>query len=278
LLAEQVSVPTLSSLRAHDGWIAAYSRSGLAAFFQERSITARSFAPRTVQLAPVASEGVALVSRAQLIASDGPELSQRSVLDGHAVMARFAGCTQPRGVGAQGTRVFIGCAEGLLQLLWDASQELFLPELIASDPQRVIAVRTTERFDGALLQLDAHTLGILGARGSTLRRVELAHDVLALELRRQGNLAMVLTADGVAHEVDLTRGIVTRSLTLLPNGADGAKLVLNHAYAYVADPRAARVLVLRLRTMQLEAELALDATAYDLALVGVPSSYTDERE
>jgi hypothetical protein len=279
LMAEQVDLPMLTSLRAHDGWITSYAAgTGTAALFQERSITARSFAPAVITLGKPSTDGVALVSRAQLIASDGTELSQRSVLAPDQQQARFAGCSAPRGIAAHGERVFVGCAEGLLQLSWDPMQELFVPELLAVGEPRVLDVRTGERLAGAAVQLGARTIGLVGARGAALRRVELGSDLVALQLRRQGNVLIALTVDGVAHELDLQTVSVTRSTPVLTGAALDTRMVLSHAYAYIADPQAPRVLVLRLRTMQLEPELTLSAPAHDLALVGVPGTYTDDRE
>jgi hypothetical protein len=282
LMAEQVQMPSLSSLIAHDGWLTAYdSSSGLAAFFQERSITAGSFAPASMALPATITGGVAAISRAQLIASEASELSQRSVLDPQQLLARFSGCSEPRGIAARGERVFVGCAEGLLELSWNASTELFEPVLSSVEGGRVLNVRTTERYDGAVLQIGERTIGLLGPRGPALRRIALSSDIVFLELRRQGNAALVLTQDGRAHELDLEMGALKRSTELLAALGHEKALVhvaLSHAYAYVTDPRASHVAVMRLRTMQRERDIPLHAPAYDVAVVGVPSNYTDERE
>jgi hypothetical protein len=143
LMAEQLPLPGLTSLLASDGWVTSYAAStGAAAFFQERSITARSFAPTTVPLAPPRTSGVAIVARAQLLASDGTQLSQRPIVDPAFAAAQFPGCSEARGMAAQGERVFVACAEGLLQLSWDSAQERFVSALLAtSEPSRAAASR-----------------------------------------------------------------------------------------------------------------------------------------
>ncbi|HEX5661349.1 MAG TPA: hypothetical protein VFX59_29370, partial [Polyangiales bacterium] len=276
LMTEQLRMPQLSSLLVSDGWVAAYDASaGAASFFQERSITARSFAPTMIALRPAVNRGVAIVARAQLIASDGTQLSQRPVIDPAVARSQFPGCSEARGAAAQGERVFVACAEGVLQLTWDSAQEVFVPQLlVTSEP--VQAVRTTARFEGALAQLGARGLWLLSGTGAPPRTVELASDIAAFELRRQGETAIVLTLDGSAHELELHDGRIVRS-TPVPVAAH-TRVALSHAFAYLSDPAAPRVLVLRLRTLQLEPELAIPAPAHDLTLVGVPSSYTDERE
>jgi hypothetical protein len=281
-LPEQLDFSMLSSLRWHDGWVSAYgATSGMATFFQERSITAGAFAPQSVPLVPAVTGGVALISRAQLIASEGPELTQRSVLAPTEVSARFTGCSEPQGIAARRDRVFIGCREGLLALRWDITQELFVPELLPVDGDRVVDVRTADSYDGAVLQMGARSLGLLGASGAPIRKVELPAQVVAFDIRRQGATMIVLTADGTVHELDLSTATTARSTVLYPplqELANEVHLVMSHAYAYVTDPRAPRVLALRLRTMQVEAELPLSDAPYDLAIVGVPATYTDDRE
>ncbi|MET0285476.1 MAG: hypothetical protein ABW352_13430 [Polyangiales bacterium] len=274
LMDEQVALPNLSSLRVNDGWTVSLAAStGAAALFQERSITARSFAPTFVSLAP-SSPGVALVAQAQLLASDGASLTQRSVLDPALDATRLASCTRARDAAANGERVYFACAEGVLRLTWVRAEERFAAQLLTTEAP-VEAVRTTARFDGVLLRIGARTLGLL-AEQAPLRLLELPSDIVALELRRQGGTALVLTVDGRAHELDLRSGSFSRTTSLPVTSR--TRMVLGHAHAYLTDPTAAQVLVLRLRTMQLEPALLLAAPAHDLALLGVPNTYTDERE
>jgi hypothetical protein len=226
LRAETLPVKAPIWFAGHDGWVTVRDAASTT-WFQERTLTARSFAPTTLA---TRGAGVALVSHAQLLSDDGSRVLQRSALDPTQELASFA-CGTPTSMRVVQDRVEVSCAEGLLALRWEGA-----------------------RF------------------ASSWRPAAIPPDVVDYAVHRSGR-AYALTRDGRLH--DLHAG---RSLPVLAPDVGRARLVLSHAYAYVADPRTRELPAIRLRTLAIEKRVVLEAAPHDITLLGVPPGYTDERE
>lgn len=289
LFDAQVELGALTSFSAHDGWIALYdAQRARSVVFQERSLSAGTFMPQIASLGGAVPQGIAIVSHTQwFVGESGPsgsaQLSERSATDAAIPSTRIDGCTAPIAAGAHEGLVFVGCTEGLLHLTFDPAQKRFVASMTTlGQGERVTRIGTAHRFPGALAQVAPNTLLVTNAQTGALRRASFPSTVIQLAVRRQGTSALVLTQDGALHELSLDSVEITRTVPVLgpqPELAEARpRLVLSHAYAYVSDPQAPRIVTVRLKTLAIEAELKLDGPALDVALVGLPETYTDYRE
>lgn len=275
------------ALTAYDGWVSVLDpRTGRASLFQERSVTAQRFMPAEVALGPGAAAGI--VVHAQLLAvtstPQGPSITQRSAVAPDEPPTRIAPCAAPAEVAAHEGAVYFACEAGLVTLTFSETMRTFAAATVNEGfDARPTRVRVTPGFDGAVADAGSRTLVVVRDGARPLRTV-FAREVLDFAVHRAGKTAVVLTGDGVVHEVLLQGGVVTRSIPLIAPRAetadpsDAPRLTLSHAYAYVADARRHDVPALRLRSFAVEQALPLDGAPADLTVVGMPPQYTDERE
>jgi len=292
LFDEQLEVASLSSFHAHDGWVSTYdAATGSAAFFQERSLTAQSFDPQATKQA-AAGEGVATISHAHLIISardenDDSYLSIRSIEAPDTELQRIDDCKQPREVASDTNHVLLRCAESLVILTFQETGSKVFSERAIPLPEpagRMALSQLTvlERSAHAVVKSSAESLSIIAlAEESSPWTTQLDTEPLRIAARRQGNAVIVLTADGSLSELDTETWKIVRTTPVLdPIETDDVvpALCLSHAYAYIADPRRSDIQVFRLRTWEVEDAIPLGASPRDVALVGMPASYTDSKE
>lgn len=291
LFDEQLEVTSLASLHAHDGWVATFdAATGSAAFFQERSLTAQSFGPQTTAQA-TAGDGIATISHAHLILSvrdeDDSYLSIRSIEAPDTELQRIDGCKEPRDVASDAEHVLLRCAENLLILTFQETGSKIFSEraLPLTDPVGRTALHqltVLERRARAVVKSGTDTLSVIALEeeGSPLT-VRLAAEPLRIIARRQENAVVVLLADGSLSELDTETWRVTRTAAVLDRiEADDVipAVCLSHAYAYIADPRGYDIQAFRLRSWKTEEAIPLGSSPNDVALVGMPASYTDSKE
>jgi len=292
LFDEQLEVSQVSSFSAYDGWVTVFdAASGNASFFQERSLAAKTFAPKA---SPVSAPhaGVATVSHAHLVVSvkdvgGASAITVRPVSAPERVVQSIAGCSAPSAIANHLDQVLIRCSEGVLVLRWQNAESPFSSTVVAlpevADATFPLLVKAHDRLTTAVTSNGRNSLILLDLAdvAATPHGVSLDADVVSVEIRRQGSAAVVLTSDGVLHEIDPLRHQIKRSERVAEPILDGAtipRFTLSHAYAYVVDPRQAEVVALRLRTWEVEQRIEVGGSPHDVAVVGMPANYTDDKE
>ena len=286
--AEQLTVQRVSSLVSHEGWVTVVDPgAGQVQLFQERGITAMAFRPVSVAVQPHA--GVALVSHAHLVMSEPTAdgewgIGVRDVLSPATRALHVPGCSEATAIAADGSDVYVACLEGVLHLRWTGNDVAGVRTnwvRAEGSATRPTLVRTAAGVGGAILRLGKRDLALLLNDDSVAGKVSFETDVLDVQVRRQANAAIVLTADGQLHEVLLpsfARDRTVRVVDAIEASMRPPRFALSHAYAYLADARSPDIAAVRLRTMQVESKLYVGGRPSDVSVAGMPLTYTDDRE
>ncbi len=292
LFDEQLALAQISSFTAYDGWVTAFdAASGGASFFQERSLTAQTFAPKASP-AGVPHAGVATVSHAHLVVSvkdagGASAITVRPVSAPDRAVQSVSGCSNPSAIANHLDQVLVRCAAGLLVLSWQDGASPFASTMVplpdAADLSSPALLRAHDTVGSAVVKSAPNELTLVDLANllNAPHAIPFDGDVLGAEIRRQGNAIVVMTSDGFLHELDVVKHRVKRSkkVTEPVLESDGTpRFTLSHAYAYVADPRQAEVVALRLRTWKVEQRIKVGGSPRDVTVVGMPPNYRDDKE
>ncbi|MDF1523521.1 MAG: hypothetical protein P1P87_12010, partial [Trueperaceae bacterium] len=186
-------------------------------------------------------------------------------------VATFDGCPELRAAAAWAGGVAFGCADGvlLIEALGDdtfAAHELANPEA-GPDGARVTALVGD---DGAAVLVGDFGQGLvrLDPVARTMTAIALPAVPLAMGFAEAGALLVVLTADGVLHEVDPATGAVGRSVAVIDAVADAAAaptLAVLGEHVSVTDSAHDAVAEVHVDAFEVERRLALPFTPRGLA-------------
>jgi hypothetical protein len=210
-----------------------------------------------------------------------PDLGSIDVVDrAGRTVATFESCPDLSGLATWAGGVAFGCADGvlLIEVLGDGT---FVAHRVANPEAGPAGARV------ATLVGDDDATALVGHFGQGLVRIDpvartmapivLPAAPLAMAHAEGGALLVVLTADGVLHEVDLATGALGRSVAVVDAVVDGdarPTLAVLGEHVYVADPAHDAVAEVHVGAFEVERRLTLPFTPGGLAGLAILGAAT----
>jgi hypothetical protein len=276
LRPEALELTGAPRLSVAGGWVTAHDGSVLAAF-QERSITAQSFAPRRL---PARGGRFGFVLGGTLVAADERgALATLDLLDEAADLMPLAGCANAQAPLVRADDALVFCDQGLVRV--DLAEGAVSVEALRLAPPLAVPAGSepsvlTEREGLALGALGPALLFAADLRGATTRTRALEDPVRAQHVHPRTGRWLTLTEGGVLSELDPETLESLGELSLCAPG-DCTQFALSQAYAYVADSKARQIRVVELDTLSEQPPIELDVEPGELVVLGLPPEYFDPR-
>ncbi|MFN2321792.1 MAG: hypothetical protein ABR510_02365 [Trueperaceae bacterium] len=195
-----------------------------------------------------------------------------------ATVATFEGCPGLHGQAPWATGVAFGCSDGVL-LVEARSGGTFAAHKLANpagSPEGArVGTVVSDPGSETLIGNFGQGIALIGPVARSLTPVALPASPLVMRFAEEGEVLIVLTADGLLHALDPATGAVLSSVAVvdaLETGAPRPTMTVLGEHVYVGDPLHAEIVEVHVDAFEVERRLSLPFAPGGVAGFAIPGA------